>query len=146
LIINQSKKQDERTSMRKLIAGGLNGVLGVLVFAPSALASTHHPNGEFEQYGECPLGKRAANGKEVTLVQTWWSRSTSGSPEVNSAIQKWFNQLGRNCYVGSNNPMPSVSHTLESEDEQQSITVVPASRKEVTHSNRSADVQQCSFA
>jgi len=40
--------------MKKLIVGGLS-VLLVLVLAPAALASSHHPKGEFEQFGECPL-------------------------------------------------------------------------------------------
>jgi hypothetical protein len=30
-------------------------VAGALMFAPSALASSHHPKGEFSQFGECPL-------------------------------------------------------------------------------------------
>jgi len=42
--------------MRKLIAGGLV-VLGVLVLAPAASASSHHPTGEFSQFGECPLNR-----------------------------------------------------------------------------------------
>jgi hypothetical protein len=58
--------------MRKLIAGGLMMVLGALVFAPSALASSHHPTGEFEQFGECPLNRE-------TLTDCVYSVSTGGS-------------------------------------------------------------------
>jgi hypothetical protein len=46
--------------MKKFIAGGLMAALAVLVLAPSAFASSHHPTGEFEQFGECPL-----NNEEV---------------------------------------------------------------------------------
>jgi hypothetical protein len=31
--------------------------LALLVFASSALASSHHPTGEFESFGECPLSR-----------------------------------------------------------------------------------------
>jgi len=41
--------------MRKVIAGGAIAALSLLVFASSALASSHHPTGEFEPFGECPL-------------------------------------------------------------------------------------------
>lgn len=43
--------------MRKLIAGGLTGVLAALVLASSAFASAHHPKGEFAGFGECPLNR-----------------------------------------------------------------------------------------
>lgn len=43
--------------MRKLIAGGLTGVLAALVLASSAFASAHHPKGEFAAFGECPLNR-----------------------------------------------------------------------------------------
>lgn len=45
--------------MRKLIAGGLTAALLALVFASSAVASSHHPKGEFEQFGECPLNRES---------------------------------------------------------------------------------------
>lgn len=41
--------------MRKLIAVGLTGVLALMVFASTASASSHHPKGEFANFGECPL-------------------------------------------------------------------------------------------
>lgn len=41
--------------MRKLIAMGLTGALGLLIFASTATASSHHPTGEFANFGECPL-------------------------------------------------------------------------------------------
>jgi hypothetical protein len=43
--------------MRKLIAGGLTGVLAALVLASSAFAAAHHPKGEFAAFGECPLNR-----------------------------------------------------------------------------------------
>jgi hypothetical protein len=48
--------------MRKLITGGVVMVLGVLVFAPSAIASSHHPKGEFADFGECPLNNAKTDG------------------------------------------------------------------------------------
>jgi hypothetical protein len=39
----------------RFIVGGVTAVLGVLLFASSALASSHNPKGEFAQFGECPL-------------------------------------------------------------------------------------------
>lgn len=41
----------------KQIAGGLGAILGSLVLAPAALAAPHHPKGEFEQFGDCPLSR-----------------------------------------------------------------------------------------
>lgn len=52
-------------------------MLAVLVLAPSALASSHHPTGEFEQFGECPL-----NNAEVTNCV--YSLSSGGSFTVGS--------------------------------------------------------------
>jgi hypothetical protein len=43
--------------MRKLIVGGLLGVLGVLMFASTALGSSHNPKGEYAQFKECPLNR-----------------------------------------------------------------------------------------
>lgn len=43
--------------MRKLIAGGLVGVVAMLSFASSALASSHNPTGEYAQFKECPLNR-----------------------------------------------------------------------------------------
>jgi hypothetical protein len=34
-------------------------VLGALMLAPSALASSHHPKGEFAGFGECPLNRES---------------------------------------------------------------------------------------
>ena len=45
----------QRHPARMLAVGGMAVALGVLVFAPSALASSHNPKGEFAQFGECPL-------------------------------------------------------------------------------------------
>lgn len=43
--------------MKKLIMGGLVGVLAALLLAPTASASSHNPTGEFEVFGECPLNR-----------------------------------------------------------------------------------------
>lgn len=40
---------------RMLAIGGTMAVLGTMLFASSALASSHHPKGEFAQFAECPL-------------------------------------------------------------------------------------------
>jgi hypothetical protein len=47
--------------MRKLIAGGLTAALGTLLFATSALASSHNPTGEFAKFAECPLDRATIN-------------------------------------------------------------------------------------
>jgi hypothetical protein len=43
--------------MKKLIAGGLLGILASLVLVSSAMATAHHPKGEYAQFGECPLNR-----------------------------------------------------------------------------------------
>jgi hypothetical protein len=58
--------------MRKLIAGGLMVIVGALLLAPSALASSHHPKGEFSQFGECPLNR-------ATITDCVFSVSSGGS-------------------------------------------------------------------
>jgi hypothetical protein len=58
--------------MRKVIAGGAVAALALLVFASGALAASHHPTGEFEHFGECPL-----NNSEVTNCV--YSVSSNGS-------------------------------------------------------------------
>jgi hypothetical protein len=46
--------------MRRLfLAGAL--LLAMLVPASSALASSHHPTGEFKNFGECPLSNKSVN-------------------------------------------------------------------------------------
>lgn len=57
--------------MRKVIAGGAIAALSLLVFASSALASSHHPTGEFESFGECPLNR-------TTIKTCVYSVSSSG--------------------------------------------------------------------
>ena len=57
--------------MRKLFTGGVATALALLVLAPSALASSHHPTGEFEPFGECPLSVG-------TIVNCVHSVSSSG--------------------------------------------------------------------
>jgi hypothetical protein len=59
---------------RKLVAGGLTAAL-VLVLAPSALAASHHPKGEFAQFGECPLNR-------ATITDCIFSLSSGGGFKV----------------------------------------------------------------
>jgi len=54
---------------RKLVAGG--AMAAMLVFAATALASSHHPKGEFAQFGECPLNR-------VTITDCIFSVSSGG--------------------------------------------------------------------
>lgn len=61
--------------MTKLITGGLAGVLALLVFASSAVASSHHPTGEFEDFGECPLNRE-------TIENCVYSVTTGGSVTI----------------------------------------------------------------
>lgn len=55
---------------RKLVAGGVTAAL-VLVLAPSALAASHNPKGEFAQFGECPLNR-------ATITDCIYSVSSGG--------------------------------------------------------------------
>jgi len=61
--------------MRKLIAGGLMGVLGVLLFASSALAAPHNPKGEWAGFSDCPLNR-------VTITDCILSVSNGGSFKI----------------------------------------------------------------
>ena len=45
----------QRHPARMLVVGGVTAMLGVMLFASSASASTFKPKGEFAQFGECPL-------------------------------------------------------------------------------------------
>lgn len=57
--------------MRKFIAGGMTAVLGALVFASVAAASSHNPKGEYAQFAECPLNR-------VTITDCVYSLSSGG--------------------------------------------------------------------
>jgi hypothetical protein len=59
------------TEMKKLIAGGMAAALAALVFASIALGSSHHPKGEFAQFGECPLNR-------ATITDCIFSVSSGG--------------------------------------------------------------------
>lgn len=63
--------------MRKLAAGALMGALVALVFASTALASAHHPKGEYEQFGECPLNR-------VSITDCVYSVTGGGSFTIGS--------------------------------------------------------------
>ncbi len=56
---------------KKLVAGGMAAALASLVFASLALASAHHPKGEYSQFGECPLNR-------VTITDCIFSVSSGG--------------------------------------------------------------------
>lgn len=45
----------QRHPARMLAVGSMAAMLGVLMFASTALASSHNPKGEFKDFGECPL-------------------------------------------------------------------------------------------
>jgi hypothetical protein len=62
----------QRHPARMLVVGGMTAILGVLMFASSASASSHNPKGEFSNFGECPL-----NNAEV--VECIYSLSSGGS-------------------------------------------------------------------
>jgi hypothetical protein len=60
-------------------AGALSAAtaLTMLVFASLALASSHHPTGEYEKFAECPLNR-------VTITDCVYSVTTSGSFKIGS--------------------------------------------------------------
>jgi hypothetical protein len=60
--------------MKKFLAGGMVAAL-CLVLAPTALASSHHPKGEFSQFGECPLNR-------ITITDCIFSVSSGGAFKV----------------------------------------------------------------
>lgn len=95
--------------MRKLIAGGLTAVLGALMFAASALASSHNPKGEYAQFNECPIGPDGIDYR-VSCMRA----SFRGVNEIHESLNKpikrgtaesapltWLSVLGNNCYIGS---------------------------------------------
>lgn len=53
--------------MRKLIAGGLTGVIAAMLFASSALAASHNPTGEYAGFNECPLNRATITDCVVSL-------------------------------------------------------------------------------
>jgi hypothetical protein len=58
--------------LKKLAAGGLTAVVGVLVFASVSLAAPHHPKGEFAQFGDCPLSN-------ASITDCLYSVTSAGS-------------------------------------------------------------------
>jgi hypothetical protein len=70
-----SNEEREGPVMKKLIAGGLMGALGVLVFASTALASSHHPTGEFSVFAECPHDR-------ATITDCVYSVTNGGSVTI----------------------------------------------------------------
>jgi hypothetical protein len=82
-------------------------MLGVLALAPSAFASSHNPQGEFAQFGECPLNN-------ANVIECILSVSNSGSftvgkktvPLVNPVTLQggaYFNEAEEQIFVGAEN-------------------------------------------
>jgi hypothetical protein len=61
--------------MKKLMAGALMGALGAMAFASTALASSHHPTGEYTQFAECPLNR-------ATITDCVYSVTSGGSVTI----------------------------------------------------------------
>ncbi len=57
---------------KKFVAGGLVTAISVLAFSSSALASSHHPTGEYAGFAECPLNR-------VTITDCILSVSNGGA-------------------------------------------------------------------
>jgi hypothetical protein len=53
------------------MVGGVTAALAMLLFASSALATAHHPKGEYAQFGECPLNRS-------TITDCIYSLSSGG--------------------------------------------------------------------
>src|SRR5882757_1642510 len=60
---------------KKVVAGGVAAALMALAFSSVAMASSHHPTGEFAQFGECPLNR-------VTITDCIFSVSNGGGFKV----------------------------------------------------------------
>lgn len=56
--------------MRKLTASAAMMVLALFAFASSAVAAPHHPTGEFEQFGDCPLSIETITGCIYSVSST----------------------------------------------------------------------------
>lgn len=61
-----------KNRIAKFIAAGSATALMALVFSSLALASSHHPTGEYEQFAECPLNR-------VTITDCVYSVTNGGS-------------------------------------------------------------------
>jgi len=60
---------------KKVVAGGMATGLVALVFSSLAFGASHHPTGEFAQFGECPLNR-------ATITDCLFSVSNGGSFKV----------------------------------------------------------------
>jgi hypothetical protein len=65
----------QRHPARMLAVGGMTAMVGALLFAPSASASSHNPTGEYAQFAECPL----SNEKVTDCI---FSVTSSGSVTI----------------------------------------------------------------
>jgi hypothetical protein len=59
----------------RVILGGILAALGALLFASSALASSHHPTGDYAVFAECPLNT-------PTVEECIWSETSGGSVTI----------------------------------------------------------------
>jgi len=96
-----------RHPARMLAVGGVTAMLGMLMFASSAFASSHNPKGEFAQFAECPL-----NNPKVT--ECVYSLSNGGFfqvgkknvPLVNPVTLQggtFLNEAEETVFVGAEN-------------------------------------------
>lgn len=58
--------------LKKLMVSGLVVVVGALAFASVSLGASHHPTGEFKNFGECPLNR-------ASIEWCAFSKSSSGA-------------------------------------------------------------------
>jgi hypothetical protein len=85
----------------------MTAVLGALLFAPTAMASSHHPQGEFAQFAECPLNN--ANVTECIYSLTNGGSFTVGKktvPLTNPTTLQggaYENEAGGVTFVGAEN-------------------------------------------
>jgi hypothetical protein len=60
---------------KKVVAGSVATALAALMFSSVAMGASHHPTGEFAQFGECPLNR-------VTITDCVYSVTSGGSFKI----------------------------------------------------------------
>lgn len=63
--------------LKKLVISGLVAAVASMAFASGSFAASHHPTGEFEQFGECPLNRES-------IKSCVYSVSSEGSFKIGS--------------------------------------------------------------
>ncbi len=102
--LNQRHPAHNRGQM--LVVGGMVAVLGVLLFASSAFASSHNPKGEFKEFGECPLNNKLVEGCVFSVTDGGsFTAGTKTVPLVNPVtLQGGFFGAGEEVtFVGAEN-------------------------------------------